>query len=167
MQGLLSNQGQAAQQENPDQQQTDEFVLNGMDILHNPATRGWVVEVLKSGGDPTDAVAGLAWTTLEQIEQSAAKSGLELSENAKVNGGNELVGEIIQIGEKAGAFPQMSEEERALSYQKVVAKYLDREVAAGRIDPRELQQVGQQAAQKKGLDLAGAHSKLMGLGGQR
>ena len=170
MQGLLSQpeQGQEQPQGQPqgDQRQLDNFVMNGMDIIHNPQTRDAVLENLKHG-EPSDAVAGLAWTVLQKLESSAEESGKPLDDNTKIQGGNALIGEIVNLGEQAGLF-KMDEEERALSLQKVVAKYMEREIKAGRIDPQQLKQVGLQAGQKLGLDFDGAHQKLQGAmgGGQ-
>ncbi|MDH5299244.1 MAG: hypothetical protein OEV91_09525 [Desulfobulbaceae bacterium] len=163
MQGLLSGMGGGEPQANgqDDQRQTENFLLNGMDIIHNEQTRDNILEALKHG-EPTDTVANLAWTVLTKLEQSAEQSGKQLSDNVKMNGGNALIGEIIEVGQLAGVLPEMSEEERALSLQKVVAKYMEREIKAGRINPQELQQAGQQASQKLGLNMKSAQSQLFG-----
>lgn len=154
--GMLDSVNQQPTKE--DQGEKKMFVLNGMRLMHGPETRDTILQRLGEG-DPTDSVAETAYMVLERLEQTSEEQGKPISDMTKVMGGNELVGEVIATGEAAGIF-KMSEEERALSFQKVIARVLERDIQSGKVNPQELQQAGQKAMQEMGLDLQGGAAKM-------
>lgn len=160
--GLLARNGMldALNQEptKVDQGEKKMFVLNSMRMLHGPESRDSILERLGQG-DPTDAVSEVAYMLLDRMEKTSEEQGKPISDMTKVFGGNELVGEVIATGEAAGIF-KMNEEERALSFQKVISKVLDRDIKSGKIDPRELQQAGQRAMQESGMNLKEGAQKI-------
>jgi len=156
MQGLLKNLGKEPAGE--DKAAQKEFVLNGMRILHGPETRDMVLERL-SQGEPSDAVADVAMMALEKMEQSAEGQGKPIDDLTKFMGGNDLIGEIIYVGESAGIF-KMDEEERSLALTKVISRVMERDIQAGKIDPQELVEAGKQAQAKMGMSLQDGANKL-------
>lgn len=156
MEGLLKR---------PDMAQTKEetalhrqFVLNGMRLIHGPEMRDQVIERL-SQGDPTDAVAEISMLALSKLEESAEAQGRPIDDTTELMAGNELVGEVIATGEAAGAF-EMDEESRALAFNKVISRVLERDIKNGKINPQELLAAGRQAQERSGVNLRDGAQKL-------
>ena len=156
MEALLKREdGQQSMQEKAEVRQ---FVNHGMKLIHSPETRDELIKRLGIG-EKTEASAQAAYTILEKLERTALEQGTEVDDIMRVYGGNELAGQIIEVAEASG-IPKFSQEERAMVFEKVVARVLDRDIKNGRLDPQELQAMAVEAQKKRGLDLKGTHNDM-------
>lgn len=133
-------QGPEAQNADPAKVQADahKLVTRGLELLHSKQTRDKIIQSLKDSTDPVQGVADQAKAIIQRADSMTRTDGIEISPISKITGGKDLVDEIAELAEAAGLGP-MDEDDRELSHSVSMQDYIKEEIAAGRIDPAELQ----------------------------
>lgn len=131
----------ALQEAEPGKVQADahRIVTRGMEILHSPQTKDAILQSMRVSNDPVQAMADKGKEIMQRVDTAARQEGTEINVMAKINGGRELVNEIADLAESAGA-PPVSEEDRELAWSVSMQDYMKDEIAAGRLDPKEVEQ---------------------------
>lgn len=122
----------------PDQQRIyDMYVGNGLILIHDKGSRNNIINMLKRG-KPVDAVAETTLQVMARVDASAESQGMRVPDEVKLHGGNEIMGEIIMIGEAAKAIPKMKDEEREAAFRIAVGRYMQSAYRQGKISSRDL-----------------------------
>lgn len=148
----------ALQEQDPGQIQADahRIVTRGMEILHGPDTKDSIAAAIQASSDPVTGVADLAKSIMQKIDLISRQEGIEINVLSKINGSKELVNEIAELAEDRGA-PVMDEADRELAWSVSMQDYVKEEIAAGRLDPAELEQgvmESMKSLDKEGMEAA-------------
>ena len=130
------------------QQEYDIFVSNGIRIIHGNA-REAIINQLK-GQEPADAVAMATVGVIERIESGAADKGKKINESVLLNGANELMNNIIELGEGSGAIKEMSEDDRVNAVKKATGMYIKNALESGKMTKEQLVQDAEALKQQFG-----------------
>lgn len=148
--GLLeqagNNQPQQNQMGNIDQKTQEEFdifVSNGMQILYDEKVAQTVVSNIVNSDNPIQAIAQETLNIVERLEATSAENGVQISDGAKIQGANHIMGEIMSLAEDAGS-PKLSEEQRKQCWDLAVSQYLDSGVKSGKISQDQLMSQAEQ-----------------------
>ena len=105
----------------PTQQEQDHYdrvVLASMKILYSDQTHQGVMNMLKSGGQPDEAIANTVSMILLELDK---KSGGKIPQEVILPAAAELVQLAAELGDKAGVF-KTDERTMALAMQRTIAK---------------------------------------------
>jgi hypothetical protein len=108
-----------------------------MDMVHNNATKGKVIDMLKAG-EPAQSIPATALTINETATQMVQETGETVPPEVLLPCSVDLVGDLIDTGNAAGVF-QVTEEQIPAIYQDTVQQYIQSGLKNGTIDPVELQ----------------------------
>jgi len=123
---------------NPDKQRLyDMYVGNAFNIIHGEQSRDTIIKMLKRG-KPVDAVADTTLMVMKKLDATAQAQGVNVSDDVRLHGGNEIMGELIMVGEASGAFKQMKPEEREAAFRIAVGKYLQAGYRSRKYKPRDI-----------------------------
>ena len=87
----------------PEEQKSyDEFVTNGMSLLHNEKALSGLLKAMKGDGNPVEGLANTVASIVMRVEDSAQKKGIEISGDVIMHGGTELLEQAAELAEKAG-----------------------------------------------------------------
>jgi hypothetical protein len=128
-------------------EQYEEFVSNGMQVIHSEETRNDLVKRVQAG-DPTVAVADATLTVIGRLEQTADEQGVKIPYEILMSGGMELLGQVIEVAETVGVTLNPQQKEQAL--QMAVQAYMEQGAASGKIPPEDMEAVMQEAQQLGG-----------------
>lgn len=154
MKGLLNQEEQQPvgpeqqppqETQNPEmQKEFDVFLANAMNIIYDKTVFDKMLKMIIGAENPVEAIAQATLNVIERLESSAAKNKVKISDGAKVQGANHVMGEIIGAAEKAGVQP-LSEEQRAEAWQIAVSKYIDSALKSGKMTQEQVVQLSQEA----------------------
>lgn len=138
-----------------DAEALDMFIVSAQKLIHSPQSRDSILNRIGvSSRGPIDDISDTVVTLVDRIDQQATKdTGRKVDNAVKIQGANAIAGEVISVAEAAGKIPQMSEEEKAVTYSHAVQKYTKRMVDRGEITNEELARYAQEAkgiAEQKG-----------------
>lgn len=151
-QGAASPQGQPAQQQQPQPGQQDvqvspstaeskedyeRFVALGLELISSPKTRRSMETVLATG-DPVQALANALGAILRKIDSASRVRGIEVDDHVKLFAAFELLQRLHDVGKAIGKM-DLDKDHLELAFAVAVQDYIKDEIAAGRIDPEELQ----------------------------
>jgi hypothetical protein len=119
---------------------THRIVTRGLELIHVPQTRDQVINALKTSPNPVQGVADQTVALIQRIDSLSRQEGKEINMEAKLFGGKELVDEIAELSEAAGA-GALDDDDKDLATTVAVQDYLKGEIKAGRVDPEELKAV--------------------------
>jgi len=125
------------------QEEFDMFVSNGMQILYDENVAQTVVNNILNSENKVQAIAQETLNIVERLETTSAENGAQISDGAKVQGANHIMGEVMTLAEDAGA-PKLSEEERKQCWDLAVSQYLDNGVKSGKISQEQLMSQAEQ-----------------------
>ena len=128
------------------QSQFDMFIINGMEIIHDPKATDGILNRIKKVGNPMKGIAEATVDIVTRLSDSSAENGIQLANEVLVHGSNFLMGEIMNITEVSGMQP-LSEEQRTQSFQLATSLYIDNAVKSGKMTPEQMQQLSQQTQQ--------------------
>ncbi len=94
------NEGNVSPEE---QTQYNEFVTNGMSLLHDEKGLSGLLKAMKGDGNPVEGLANTVASIVIRVEDSAQKQGVEISGDVLMHGGTELLEQAAELAEKAGA----------------------------------------------------------------
>ena len=120
-----------------DSEEMDIFIANGMKIIHTPNVSDALIEKIVKSETPEKELAEATLLIVSRIEKSAESAGKELSLGTISNGGNVLMGELINLAEAAG-MKKMSEEDKYKAFTFAVSKYIDEAVKSGKMTKEQL-----------------------------
>ena len=142
-----------------EQAQYDQFVNNGLALLHNGESREGLVNRLQAEDDPANALAEVTVTITRRLVESARENGVELSSDVIMHGGIEILESIVDMAENSGV-GEFSEEDMERATYLAMDMYRNIETEAGELNQGEFQQDVEQLKQ------AEASGELEGLLGQ-
>ena len=138
------------------QEQITIFVANGLQIIHDPKITDDILNTIKAGKDPLEAIASVTVKIVDLLERHAEQKGVKLADATKIYGANNIMGEIILLAEKAGIIPKLTDEQKRQAYSLAVSMYLNDAVQSGKMTKEQLIQLAQQAKQtQQGQKIAG------------
>lgn len=124
----------------------EKYVANAIKLIHSEQTRLKVLGMLH-GKDPVSKVADATVMIIQRLDTAARHSGTEVQDTIKVFAAHEIVNLVVEFGEAAGIF-RLNDDLKLLALSSACQKYVQSEIAAGRIDGQALQ-VQLQADMKK------------------
>jgi len=134
----------------------NEYLANGMKLIHSTKTRDVVLDTLGK--------VGLAQTLIpiiEKLDQSASASGRDMPDMVRFIAGFALLNQLAEIG-MAAKVGQYGEQELMQAFSEVMADQVDKGIKSGKYDPQEMLKVAEDAANKTGLG-----QKMQGQPGQQ
>ena len=122
------------------------FVDKGTILIHSPETRDQILVILKHGNSIEDIAEALVFT-VQRLDAISRKAGIEINDQVKLKGAEDLINQIIEVGETANLF-KITDEQRTLAYSLGLQNYLNEEISTGRIDKQKLSQEILQAVEQ-------------------
>jgi hypothetical protein len=123
------------------------FMSFGVKIIHSQGYADMIAKTFKTAKD-SNAIVDFVGNTLVdlilRIESAADEKGKKIDPTVIINAGNQLMAEILVIGEAVGAKP-MSEDEKAQAFSLATSKYMDNAVKTGRYTSEEIQAAAAEA----------------------
>ena len=120
------------------QAQLDNYTDNATIAVFSEKSQPAILQLLQSGEDPVQNVAGAAFTVHKQLEAGLQQNGEKISEITLAMGAAHLTSELIVLAEAAKLYV-LNEVQKKDAYQKSVMKYFESGLKDGSIDPVELQ----------------------------
>jgi hypothetical protein len=100
-----------------EQAQYDKFVDNAFKLIYSDEGLPKVLERIKASPSPVEAIANITASTVMRLQDSAEKAGAPLSPDVLYNGGIEILEDLADMAEEAGAHSFTDEEMEAAMYQ--------------------------------------------------
>lgn len=119
------------------------FISKGMKLLHAPAMREKIFKILQNK-NPIEAVANVSLGIINKIDQAIGKSGQKVPDEIKLAAANNIMGQVIEVGEASGLVT-LDENEKQVAFSQAVNMYLQGEIKAGRIDGEKLAEANGQS----------------------
>lgn len=85
-----------------EQEQYDQFVTNGMSLIHSEESMPQVLETLKGDGNPVEGLSHALVAVVTRLEQSAEEAGTPVEGDIKMHGGEALRDQLVELAEAAG-----------------------------------------------------------------
>lgn len=85
-----------------EQAQYDEFVTNGMSLLHDEKGLSGLLQSIQGDGNPVEGLANTVASIVIRVEDSAQKQGIEISGDVLMHGGTELLEQAADLAEQGG-----------------------------------------------------------------
>lgn len=85
-----------------EQTQYDEFVTNGMSLLHNEKGLSALLQSIQGDGNPVEGLANTVASVVIRVEDSAQQQGAEISGDVLMHGGTELLEQAAELAQEAG-----------------------------------------------------------------
>lgn len=120
----------AGEEEQPppeEQAQYDQFVTRALQFINGPKTLDVVLKSMNEGSRPVyENVGRQAARIAHNIVQTAERAGTKISPDVIFHGGQEIVAELLEVGEEAGIFdvPEDKEQnELEMAFMSAVEHY--------------------------------------------
>lgn len=110
----------------------ENYIAAGMKMVHGEQTRDKIIKLLQQSPDPMTGAAQAAVLVMDRIEKE-----IEADDTVRIAAGNAILGEIIMVAETAGIH-KYTDEQRAQTFQRAVQLFVQKQVASGKRDPRQL-----------------------------
>lgn len=121
------------------EEETQAYITGLMKMLHSKDTSRNVVEML-SAGAPEKVIPQTALLINQQMEDAARSKGKPPSLEVLLNAGIYLTQDLIEIGNTAGIFEIVEEQEVGSLIQNTMQQYIEKGLKDKTIDPIELQE---------------------------
>jgi len=118
--------------------EVNEYVSNGMKIIHSEQTRDSIVQQLKTGGNPAAALAQTTVNVLEKLDTASAQSGATIAPETVLQGSAPIMEQVMEIGEASGSF-QISEDQIKEAAGMAVSLYIKKGMETGKITMENMQ----------------------------
>jgi hypothetical protein len=98
------------------QQQYERFVLNGMLIIYDKKANATIIQQLRSGAkvDPVGTLAQVAVMVVSRLREGG---GVNVGPDVMMQGGAEIIEELAELSDRAGAHTYTDEEKQAALYK--------------------------------------------------
>ena len=130
-----------------DQAQLDKFQINIIKMIHSEGMTEKLVNMIKDPNlkkHPVDKISDVALMMMMKMDDQAKKDGKPLDDLVKIQGGAELVSELISVLEAKKAIPKTNDDEKALILSHATQKYSNDLVRRGEISQDELKHYANQ-----------------------
>lgn len=128
-----------------DKSDFQQFIAQGVKLLHAPETRGGMIDRLRKG-NPIQAIAEVTLAIVQKLEQVA-----EVSDIVKLDGANVLMKEVSELATAAGV-KELTDEEKSLAFSLAMEMYVMQGMKSGKLKPEDMQAVvQQQGGQTQGM----------------
>lgn len=118
--------------------QVNEYVSNGMQVIHSPETRDNIVSQLKTGDDPAMALAQTTVNVLNQLDTTSTQAGADVTPETVLQGASPIMEQIMEIGEASGVI-QLSEDQVKQAAGMAVSLYIKKGMETGKITMENMQ----------------------------
>jgi GH24 family phage-related lysozyme (muramidase) len=108
------------------------MVAKGMKLIHGKESRQNMLQALNSR-NPVDAVANITYNVIARIDAALMKANKTISDEVKAVAANNLMGQILEVGEASGVV-NLDDNEKELAFSLAIQKYTDAEIKAGRMN---------------------------------
>ena len=98
----FSNEGDEPNVSPEEQQQYYVFVTNGMKILDDQKALPKILEAIKGDGSPVEGLGNALAMLVMRLEDSAAQQGQKIDGELMLEGGTELLEQMVELAEAAG-----------------------------------------------------------------
>ena len=147
--------------------QVNEYVSNGMKVIHSPETRDNIVNQLKTGDDPAMALAQTTVNVLNQLDTTSTQAGANVAPETVLQGASPLMEQIMEIGEASGAI-QLNEDQVKQAAGMAVSLYIKKGMETGKITMENMQnlynsskeQVAKESKEQPALPVGGQPSGI-------
>jgi len=129
----------------------DQYISNGMKLIHSEKTRDNIVEQLKADPDPSSAVASTTVNILEQMDRSAESAGVKIPNEVRIAGASPIMEQVIEVGQASGALT-LSEDQTKEAASMTVSLYLKTAMENGTITMGDLQAMNDIIQQKSAME---------------
>jgi len=167
--GMLAQKEQEQPSVDPKiQEQFDMFMSYGIKIIHQKPFTDTLVKFFRTIKDSKTVIDFVGKTVVDlvlRIEAGADNKGVKIDPSVLINAANQLMGEILLIGETVGMKP-LSEDEKAQSFALASSQYLDAAVKSGRYTPEEIQAAAENLKKTPEGQKIMAQQQKMGMGQQ-
>ena len=99
-----------------EQKQYDEFVTNGMKVLHDESGLDAVTQSLSGDGNPIEGLANTVVSIVIRLQDSAKQAGHEISGDVVMQGGAEIMEQAVELSEEAGIHKFSEEDMESAMY---------------------------------------------------
>ena len=120
------------------EEETKEYILNAMNLLHSEKTRDNIFDMILSKPDPVESISDVIVLILNRIDASIKNAGKKVSDAARLASTFEITTQVIEIAVASGELEEPTEEESTLVLAVAVEKYIKKEIKEGRMDPQKL-----------------------------
>lgn len=120
------------------EEETKEYILNAMNLLHSEKTRDNIFDMILSKPDPVESMSDVIVLILNRIDASIKNAGKKVSDAARLASTFEITTQVIEIAVASGELEEPTEEESTLVLAVAVEKYIKKEIKEGRMDPQKL-----------------------------
>jgi len=124
----------------------DKFVINGLEILHNPETTDSIIKQVETNPDTIEGIGEAALNIVNRLEEGAYENKFDFTANTVLNGLNVFVGEVISIIEATGE-PPIEDEQKFQAFSWAMSNYISNAVRLGKVSKEELSQLSQELGQ--------------------
>lgn len=126
---------QANEQSNPNQDDYDIFVAQGIKLVRQAA------ESIK-GDASIETLGSTLFEIVNKVETEGAKNGITFGIDVVLHGSNEILGHLIELSQV-----KINEEQIKAVIGSAVGKWVDNAVKTGKMTPEQLQEMVQQGQQ--------------------
>jgi hypothetical protein len=99
-----------------EQEMYDNFVTNGMSIMHSDEGLPALLKAIEGDENPVEGLANAVSAIVMRLEDSAEKQGVEISPDVLMHGGLELMEQAADLAEQAGVHAFTDEEMEGALY---------------------------------------------------
>lgn len=129
-----------------EQQQYDQFVANGMQLLYNKKAMPQLLQMIAGDGDPVEGLANALVMVVTRLEDSAGEQGTQLSPDVMMHGGTELLEQMADLAEKGGVH-EFDEKEMESALYMAMDMYRSTRQQQGKLPEDQLKADMQQLVQ--------------------
>lgn len=122
-----------------EQQQYDQFVANGMNIIYSDEAMPQLLETLKGDGNPVEGLANALVAVVSRLDDSAKGAGLDVEGDIKMHGGKELMDQLVELAETAGVHEYTPDEVESAFFM-ALDLYRENQMQQGTLPTEELSQ---------------------------
>lgn len=137
--GAPDEDGESGNVSPEEQAQYDTWVQNGMNVMYDEKAMPQLLETIRGDGSPVEGLATALSTLVMRLEDSAEKSGQQISGDVKLHGAQELLEQMVELAEEAGIH-EFTPEEMESAFYLALDTYRSTRQEQGKLPVEELSQ---------------------------
>jgi type III secretion system FlhB-like substrate exporter len=139
-------EGEESSNVSPEEQaQYTQFVENAMAMMYDDKMMPTLIQQLKTGDKPAEALGNAVATIVMRLEDSAKDKGIDLSGDVMFHGATEILEQLVELAEAAGV--EVSEEDMESALYIGLDTYRSTRQQQGRLPTDEISQDMQELLQ--------------------
>jgi hypothetical protein len=144
--GAPMPEGEESSNVSPEEQaQYTQFVENAMAMMYDDKMMPTLIQQLKTGDKPAEALGNAVATIVMRLEDSAKDKGIDLSGDVMFHGATEILEQLVELAEAAGV--EVSEEDMESALYIGLDTYRSTRQQQGRLPTDEISQDMQELLQ--------------------